>query len=535
MNEGKTYRMYTYEDIRRYLNGEMSSMEMYALEKQAVEDPFLADAIDGYNAVVGTAAQSDLDVLRNTLEQKQEAKVINLNPTTIAKKTFPWTKMAIAASVVGIVLYFGIKSFNTPSQADEVAAKSATPAAPTSAAAPLIDTTSGLNKQRQPERIITLDSLKGGTYKAALLSRASVFVKPDDLDKFYGMEAGENPQQKLDAVVVEKSNPNREREVKRIDTVRADKDALEDAAVFGTKENEELAKAPTVQNKPANPVAKPIFKKEAAPELDKYAIGRSNDSTTQQVVSANNNDRRSGKENSNAAVLNSVTQGNNTNYNGAVSYDLVTSTSTAVSQRRGVEIPITRNYRYNYTVVDPQGNHIPFSNISVPADQLITYSRVDGRFGLFSADSVLKVNIKANGFQPQVLHLRSNEYYNNIVLTPAAPVADDKTTMVGNAKDYYKVKAKSAKLISQVEEVEPIDGLDNYDSYLANNINIAEKPQGEVVLSFEINKNGEATNIKVTQSLSQTADQEAVRLLAEGPKWKAKKRKKTKGKIVIKF
>ena len=39
--------LFTSEDIRKYLAGKLSSAEMHAIEKAALEDPFLADAIEG--------------------------------------------------------------------------------------------------------------------------------------------------------------------------------------------------------------------------------------------------------------------------------------------------------------------------------------------------------------------------------------------------------------------------------------------------------------------------------------------------------
>ena len=38
-------------DIERYLRGEMTAAEMHALEKEALADPFLADALDGASEV----------------------------------------------------------------------------------------------------------------------------------------------------------------------------------------------------------------------------------------------------------------------------------------------------------------------------------------------------------------------------------------------------------------------------------------------------------------------------------------------------
>jgi len=53
---------YTYADIRRYYEGQMSPAERHALEAAALEDPFLADAVDGYaNApTAGTELQESV-------------------------------------------------------------------------------------------------------------------------------------------------------------------------------------------------------------------------------------------------------------------------------------------------------------------------------------------------------------------------------------------------------------------------------------------------------------------------------------------
>ena len=82
-----------------------------------------------------------------------------------------------------------------------------------------------------------------------------------------------------------------------------------------------------------------------------------------------------------------------------------------------------------------------------------------------------------------------------------------------------------------IGEPEPEDGWENYDSYLANNLNVPKDYQvkntgpDEVKVSFEVNKLGEPVNIKVEKSLCSRCDQEAIRLIKEGPKWKRKARK----------
>jgi hypothetical protein len=48
-----------------------------------------------------------------------------------------------------------------------------------------------------------------------------------------------------------------------------------------------------------------------------------------------------------------------------------------------------------------------------------------------------------------------------------------------------------------------------------------------------VNDVGEPVNIKVEKSLCAQCDDEAIRLLKQGPKWKKKKNKK--GKVTIRF
>jgi len=63
---------YTAQDIERYHNGKLSPAEMNALEKAALEDPFLADALEGY-AFTNTAS-SDLAGLQQKLQKRIEGE-----------------------------------------------------------------------------------------------------------------------------------------------------------------------------------------------------------------------------------------------------------------------------------------------------------------------------------------------------------------------------------------------------------------------------------------------------------------------------
>ncbi len=87
MKEEPTYH-YSAADIQRYLQGKMSAAEMHAIEKAALDDPFLADALEGYRDV-GVDMERDLEVLRAGMNEK-------LAP----KAKVSWLIMAAAAALV---------------------------------------------------------------------------------------------------------------------------------------------------------------------------------------------------------------------------------------------------------------------------------------------------------------------------------------------------------------------------------------------------------------------------------------------------
>jgi hypothetical protein len=56
---------YSAHDIERYLNRQMNAAEMHAFEKAMMDDPFLADAVDGYRSMpAAQSIQSDLAELK---------------------------------------------------------------------------------------------------------------------------------------------------------------------------------------------------------------------------------------------------------------------------------------------------------------------------------------------------------------------------------------------------------------------------------------------------------------------------------------
>src|SRR5215217_6589380 len=68
MNDASKHNSFTAVDIERYYSGQMTAAERHALEKAALDDPFLADALEGY--AFTTTPVADVNVIKKRLEEK---------------------------------------------------------------------------------------------------------------------------------------------------------------------------------------------------------------------------------------------------------------------------------------------------------------------------------------------------------------------------------------------------------------------------------------------------------------------------------
>ena len=94
---------YTHSEIQRYLQKEMSAAEMYAFEKEMMRDPFLADALEGFQQSDAEISTGHLaEIKRKIYSKKEEAKVVGFGATS------KWLRIAAIFLLLvgaGIVTY----------------------------------------------------------------------------------------------------------------------------------------------------------------------------------------------------------------------------------------------------------------------------------------------------------------------------------------------------------------------------------------------------------------------------------------------
>jgi hypothetical protein len=487
MANDNNIKNFTALDIEKYHKGQLSSKEMHDLEKAALDDPFLADALEGY-ATPEINVTSDIAELKKRLSEKTEqAKVIPLHGG--AGASFPWLRAAVLIVLIagaGLLAYqflFSSKS-NDIAQANpkEIQKEKSE------------DSINRLIKQT-PNDTSSENSFKSGTLNSD--SKESLTINKDQ--KQVADEATSDYDYRKDTARVSSG-------------IAANKQPTMAVPVIKAVENNEYKKADDVAKQRQDATA---GKSDAAVKAE---------TKDKELVLNNLNLNKPVFKNTNGAIVEQEKTKE------------VTANGYAAMQKRNQNFYNATN-RFQGRVTDANNNPLPFANITNPTDNVGTYSDAKGNFTLISTDTVLNVQVRSLGFENNTANLRNNVISNQVVLQ------EDRRSLSEVVVSNKKVNSsRNRDSNTKFEEPEPADGWDYYDTYIANNLNVPEgietKTSGagsEVEVSFEVNKLGEPVNIKVEKSLCDKCDKEAIRLIKEGPKWKRKAKKGKRTTVTVPF
>jgi hypothetical protein len=441
-------KTFTAEDIRNYWSGKMSPREMHALEKASLDDPFLADALEGYSAVNNQTATSDIDWLRKNLSaaKKEEKKAVPLFKQS-------WMRVAAALIIIGglgTLSYFLL----SPSQNKHVA-----------------QTNPVLRKEQSIERkedTIAVTSKETPTFnfstqaeqKTARLNanRQKDLVAKMDAQK---QQPALAPAEQFDAKDISKNEERTFHLPVASDSVNTDK---------ATANNDDLKK------EASQSVAATISGRVSGVNVDAAA----KKATAQNFAAFNNN------------ISGRITNSKNEPVAGAV---------------------IKANNLSNAVVSDQNGY------FSLPVPDTTTFQPA-------SVNSVgyMNANVALNAKTQNNIKLEENN------------MALNEVVVVGYGSQKKKSRPVRAAAVSPVDTLQPtpVDGWEDYYNYVQRSTQSFPDIDGEIVVRFDIDKKGKPNNIVVEKSLTDVADKEAIRIIKEGPGWKANSKKK-KVRLTIKF
>lgn len=98
-------RSWSLADVKKYLKGELSAVEMHQMEKAALDDPFLADALEGLASREPAPREQDLAELKARLDSRVAPR---------AKRVLLLFRVKVAAAVIllaglGFTAYFSLR------------------------------------------------------------------------------------------------------------------------------------------------------------------------------------------------------------------------------------------------------------------------------------------------------------------------------------------------------------------------------------------------------------------------------------------
>lgn len=166
------------------------------------------------------------------------------------------------------------------------------------------------------------------------------------------------------------------------------------------------------------------------------------------------------------------------------------------------------------SVKDENGEALIGANILIPGSSTGTVTDFDGNFSLAVPEGAERITVNYTGYQSEEIEI--GDQNNVAIILDNADIALDEVVVTG----YGVAKKKD----SEASYARPIDGHKKYKQYIEANLRYPKEAasqgiEGKVKLRFKVYRNGSIGNIEVVRSLGHGCDQEAIRLLQNGPGW----------------
>ncbi len=169
---------------------------------------------------------------------------------------------------------------------------------------------------------------------------------------------------------------------------------------------------------------------------------------------------------------------------------------------------------------------LPQVSIFVKGSQNGTSSSQEGKYELNNLTPGAMLVFRYIGYETvevkvdfsQVLNIQlevDNTSLGEVVVT-AQGIAREKKSLGYSIDDATK--------LGKVSKTAPVGGFSAYRKYLKENLRYpetakAKRVRGRVTLEFEVTQYGEPTNFRIIKGLGYGCDEEAIRLVKEGPEW----------------
>jgi hypothetical protein len=473
--------LYSSSDIERYLSGELSDPEMHAMERAALDDPFLADALEGMIMHQNLPGQPSFRQDMASLEKRLDERVAGRKGRVIP------LAMRYAAAVI-LLLGVGVITWYTFSNKTMKPA----PLAANKVEVPATANSSKLDKDSAQVSVPAPNSADSANLALADHSQAKsngrkTAGKNDSLRPFtkdLSMSYNVSPSHPGDKEIAS----------------AAPSAYLSDAG-----------------KQPAAPAANLKY--------NQLSKGLLNDNQ-RSILS----DSLFPKDNSKPITMRGIASGQAVQRESDLEMDTLKKFkadqlvfSGKVLNQQNIPLPgATLSYKkgaYSFnTVTDANG----YFTLRVP--------KMDTTAQLVAVNSV--------GYEPLYAKLSTDDRSGNTILLKPQSASLNEVVVVGYGSKRKELTRTDINAVPPAlsQTAVPVEGWPAYTNYLdlnKNSTQIDTTIRGYESISFIVNIKGELSHFRVEQSLSPAHDSLAIRLVKEGPAWKLLQGKKEKARVVI--
>ncbi|RSK37553.1 TonB family protein [Hymenobacter metallilatus] len=164
-------------------------------------------------------------------------------------------------------------------------------------------------------------------------------------------------------------------------------------------------------------------------------------------------------------------------------------------------------------VTDAAGLPLPGATVLVPGTQNGTVTNFEGVFSIKVPTATEQLTVGSVGFKTQTRALRSSDSTLALALEPSSQ----------QLSEVVVVRREAPPMLPSISAT-PAGGYGKLRQYLADSLDYPEKAltdrrEGTVRVQFVVGTDGKLSDFKVVKSVSPECDEEALRLLKEGPAW----------------
>jgi|GEM_PF-859753 len=536
-------KQYSAADIQLYLDGKMSPAEMHALEQAALDDPFLADAIEGMQE---TLVHHDANLIEAHLwdiHQKIEDRTRKQSSGKTRVIAFRWWQVAAAAVIVVTGSLWGYNYFQQ--KASAVAAQDQLAIAKQESyrkTAPAVDSSPVAASEHVPSTAAreTRDSAIADHFTQDQLSSNIATPKAEKKSLpsgDYKITTKELTRANYQAATVPDKTYDYQSNSGNVTGWQADRynssESKIDSAKLGVALRQ-LKKDNAVVTYNSKPTDNTTFNKVSSysNSVDKVLKNKPLD-YEQIVVSKPVRDTTS----SYAFYTKPREQEMN-------------RSRKELSEKQAKKNPDALLSGFISGRVTDQSNN-PISNALLRVENNRDFfTDQKGQFKIPVNDSIVNVAVGVSGYYTQNLQLQNNTD-NNIALNqlgvkapnPQLNGAIENKSLSLDSMSLADGKAKAVALSRTnldlaAATAQPQYGWPAYQQYLEKNKKLpagTPEPAGTVIVSFQVNKKGTLSDFKIEQSLGKVYDEEAIRLIKAGPSWKLANGRKAKATVIVHF